>query len=556
MAGFEISATAARLPKAGTTASVREVREGSVGVLAGDAAVDGIDAAVFRDGETLPQDAAAAREAMAPWLQSGFWNSGDGNKFASFMLGVALHLERPVAVVQRQGKSFLNPVRIYGARDANGALVHSTAKPNALETVPTFKFVPFADLIETLRANPISCSVIEWNGSNHFDPWLLKPSLRAAAEAAAEPVEAADGEQEADGEEQAAAVESAVDGEAAAAGAVGEFEAALVDDEWVRMPGGPWTARLMRKARQPPDTADYRMFGVAVSFDAEHFPIFPGGAVKFVGVPGAPADGVVCQFPAVPNVGSQLLMFPLRLSKEGATDDTISITTVLYRKQVEGGEEDDGDEAMEADAEGEGSDEGGEMVASGGDDGSPRLPQWVIGQTSRRSDTAASAAAMALSADEPPLGDDDGDEPYEMIPGGDDAPPPPQQPQPQPPAALQPTPRQQRERKRKERYGDNGELEGPASSFRSAPAARKASIEASLEMGVPAFALPGEEVWAMGLHAGTRKRFKAEVIGLRKQFPRIIVKYTASEDGNTNAIALPEMPTAYLCAADVEPKDW
>ena len=85
---------------------------------------------------------------------------------------------------------------------------------------------------------------------------------------------------------------------------------------------------------------------------------------------------------------------------------------------------------------------------------------------------------------------------------------------------------------------------------------RKASIEASLEMGVPAFALPGEEVWAMGLHAGTRKRFKAQVIGLRKQFPRIIVKYTASEDGNTNAIALPEMPTAYLCAADVEPKDW
>ena len=88
--------------------------------------------------------------------------------------------------------------------------------------------MPFADLIETLRANPISCSVIEWNGSNHFDPWLLKPSLRTAAEAAAEPVEAADGEQEADGEEQAAAVESAVDGEAAAAGAVGKFEAALV----------------------------------------------------------------------------------------------------------------------------------------------------------------------------------------------------------------------------------------------------------------------------------------------------------------------------------------
>ena len=75
-------------------------------------------------------------------------------------------------------------------------------------------------------------------------------------------------------------------------------------------------------------------------------------------------------------------------------------------------------------------------------------------------------------------------------------------------------------------------------------------------MGVPAYALPGEEVWAMGLHAGARKRFKAEVLSLRKQFPRIIVKYIATEDGNTVAIALPEMRTAYVTMADVEPKDW
>lgn len=58
-----------------------------------------------------------------------------------------------------------------------------------------------------------------------------------------------------------------------------------------------------------------------------------------------------------------------------------------------------------------------------------------------------------------------------------------------------------------------------------------------------------------GLHAGARKRFKAEVIGLRKNFPRIIVKYTATEDDVTNAIALPEMKTAYLMMTDVEAKD-
>ena len=89
-----------------------------------------------------------------------------------------------------------------------------------------------------------------------------------------------------------------------------------------------------------------------------------------------------------------------------------------------------------------------------------------------------------------------------------------------------------------------------------APPPRKPSIAPDLEMGVPAFALPGEEIWAMGLHAGSRKRFRAEVLSIRTQFPRIVVRYNANEDGETASIALPEMPTAYLHAADVEPKDW
>ena len=75
-------------------------------------------------------------------------------------------------------------------------------------------------------------------------------------------------------------------------------------------------------------------------------------------------------------------------------------------------------------------------------------------------------------------------------------------------------------------------------------------------MGVPAYALPGEQVWAIGLHAGTRKRFKAEVVGLRNQFPRIIVKYIATEDDVKAAIALPEMKTAYLHMGDVKKRDW
>eukprot|EP00966_Prymnesium_polylepis_P040165 931835-Prymnesium_polylepis.1 len=106
MAGFEISATAAKVPTAATTAAVREARQAAVGLIGGDEPIDGIDAAVFRLGELLPEDGAAARAAMSSWRASGFWSSQgeDGNKSASFYLGVALHLGRPVAVIERRGK--------------------------------------------------------------------------------------------------------------------------------------------------------------------------------------------------------------------------------------------------------------------------------------------------------------------------------------------------------------------------------------------------------------------------------------------------------------------
>ena len=118
---------------------------------------------------------------------------------------------------------------------------------------------------------------------------------------------------------------------------------------------------------------------------------------------------------------------------------------------------------------------------------------------------------------------------------------------------MPPPARSKRDRKHTERFGDNGELRD---DFHSAPQPRKPSIAPELEMGVPAFALPGEQVWAMGLHAGSRKRFKAEVVRLRTQFPRIMVQYFATEDDVTTAISLPEMRTAYLHAADMQPRDW
>ena len=60
----------------------------------------------------------------------------------------------------------------------------------------------------------------------------------------------------------------------------------------------------------------------------------------------------------------------------------------------------------------------------------------------------------------------------------------------------------------------------------------------------------------MGLHAGVRKRFKASVVKLNQTFPRIVVKYFATEDDNRTTIALPEVRVSSLHVDDVEPKDW
>ena len=141
----------------------------------------GIDAAVFLASEKLPVDAHAAAVVMANWREPGFWFANDGNKSASFQFGIAAKLERPVVVIEKMGKNYLNPARIYGARDATtGELIHSVERPGAPETVPSYELLPIADLLAKLQSSPTGYSMVEFNGSNHFNPRLLEPSLRKA----------------------------------------------------------------------------------------------------------------------------------------------------------------------------------------------------------------------------------------------------------------------------------------------------------------------------------------------------------------------------------------
>ena len=92
-----------------------------------------------------------------------------------------------------------------------------------------------------------------------------------------------------------------------------------------------------------------------------------------------------------------------------------------------------------------------------------------------------------------------------------------------PPAQHQHTSRFGRQVKTADKFGTRGELDGAASSFQSAPVPRRAMPDVSVETSVPAWANPGSPIlFAWGLHAGTRKRFRAKVLKLRPQYPRIV----------------------------------
>ena len=512
MAGFEISVPAAQQPRVATTATVRATREGSVDILAGDAAVDGVDALVFRAGEGLPGDGAAARSEMAPWLEPGFWYADDGGKkSASFMLGVALHLERPVAVIERKGKTYLDPARAYGARDADGALLHTLSRPDLPETVPTYKLVPIAELLETLRINPTSCSVVEFNGSNHFDPWTINASLRAVVETAADAPkmgedDAVDDGDNDDGEHgDVDGNDEGNDGDRQSAEEeAGEESAAAVGD-WAPVPGSPFIAKLMKPSRQPAH-GQWRKYYVTLRNGP---PLSPGGFVKFPFVPGA--DGaIICKVPTNVSSENKEVIFTLHLSTEGATENTVTINAASFRMRSPD---------PEAPAEGD--------------------------------DVASSDASAPVSRLPPLVAFDFPDEPQPEAPEVEEpaagAPPAP---------PLRPPSSAKRIRKERKFFGFSGELDGPGLSFATTPPEpKRLAVSLADETGVPDYAMPGNEVWARGWHAGAHGWFKARVLKLRSGFPRIVVHYFEDDQGSTNRLALPELD-AYLHAGDIMSRDW
>ena len=61
----------------------------------------------------------------------------------------------------------------------------------------------------------------------------------------------------------------------------------------------------------------------------------------------------------------------------------------------------------------------------------------------------------------------------------------------------------------------------------------------------------GDTVLATGLHAGMRKPFKAVLMGVRSQYPPLLVRYTSTVDGRTLPILIPEIISTYLPPSEV-----
>ena len=179
MAGHEITAEEAAAPSRATTAAVLVVRRAAVGLIVGDDAIGGVPSATVRENEGLPRTHGAAERTLKNWRKSKHWR-GQGNASAAFMLGVALHVQRQVVVLELDAEgNVVDPGRVYAQVDG-GAMRRSA------ETIPSFCPVALNEIFEMLRS-PARVSLILYDGTCHFDPFSYatppRPSVAPGNEA-------------------------------------------------------------------------------------------------------------------------------------------------------------------------------------------------------------------------------------------------------------------------------------------------------------------------------------------------------------------------------------
>jgi hypothetical protein len=99
--------------------------------------------------------------------------------------------------------------------------------------------------------------------------------------------------------------------------------------------------------------------------------------------------------------------------------------------------------------------------------------------------------------------------------------------------------------------GATGRWKTPRAAATRAPAPTPMTNEMSTSVDGRELEV-GEVIEAKGAApGGGRSWFRAKVVALRSRYPPLHVRYTATLEGVTNRLALPEPVTAYLNADDV-----
>ena len=181
MAGHELTAAEAKEPTLSARSKVKHLREQSVALVSSPAPIGGIDSTTWRTEEGIAKTPLGSSRALKRFKDIGHWLDKDKRKSTAVMFGAAAHLGRQVAVLEKAHGGYLNPVKIYGARDNEGALVRSAARPGKPEHAPSWVNAPFDELVARIEAKPCAYSLIQYNGTNHFSPFVREVAAEASA---------------------------------------------------------------------------------------------------------------------------------------------------------------------------------------------------------------------------------------------------------------------------------------------------------------------------------------------------------------------------------------
>ena len=514
--GREISAAQAAAPSQTTRKQVCKLRVAAVELLTGDAPIGGLDSAVVRVEQDLPADSAAAQDEMRLWRQSKFWHVTDALRHQppAFMFGVAASLGRTVLVLEVRGGTYGRLAVLYGERDPNGVLRRRPPRGSGLyESIEALYTRPLEWALSMVAVDPRSYSVLRYDpDASHFDPWLFEESMLAGGGALDTPPN--------DPVEQRLAQFCARWEDEKQQVILGSF---ITRDKWmdelleyldtelrvdamsVQTPG--FEHRFARSAH-----GSRQLYWTSQTVDADGFVESGDEPPPFEEEPEAPPPPPLLPTPPPPPLLPTPPALPLPMQPEpqplpsGAAEplgaQSLEFEAVVIHKKA--------------------SRKRAVAPKQSPVSNPPAQSNLALASGVR----APSTAKKARNANSPPA-----------LP-------------PAPPGA----PPSGRVRRAPVHFGRQGELDG-AGVYRSKPPRPSSRSATSLEdeTAVPDFVTPGAHVWARGWFAGCGEWFKARVVKVRPNFPRVHVCYLQDSAGNGGALCLPPMD-AYLCATDL--REW